>query len=75
MCFAATGIHPSEAHLAQKDAVAEIEQLSQSSPQVVAIGEIGLDFYWDKTPPQGAICDVWKDASPGGKTTYAGSYS
>lgn len=47
--FAATGIHPSEAHLAEKNAVTEIEALAQSSTQVVAIGEIGLDFYWDKT--------------------------
>ncbi len=45
--FAALGIHPEEAHeLSEKD----IDQLAAwaKHPKVVAIGEIGLDYYWEK---------------------------
>ena len=45
--FAAVGIHPEEAHeLSEKD----IDQLAAwaEHPKVVAIGEIGLDYYWEK---------------------------
>ncbi|MGH1362471.1 MAG: TatD family hydrolase [Calditrichia bacterium] len=46
--FVAAGIHPSEAHKTDTDYVDHIRTLSQH-PKVVAIGEIGLDFYWDKS--------------------------
>ncbi|MBP3284512.1 MAG: TatD family hydrolase [Clostridia bacterium] len=42
--FAAVGIHPEE--VKKQEAVSEIEKLA-SHPKVVAIGEIGLDYYWD----------------------------
>lgn len=45
--YAAIGIHPSEAKLFNFD-LAWIEENS-NNPKVVAIGEIGLDYYWDKT--------------------------
>lgn len=47
--YAAVGIHPSEAHRAGKAAAAQIRRLATPENKVVAIGEIGLDFYWDKT--------------------------
>lgn len=47
--YAAVGIHPSEAHQADKVSIREIKSLASSNRKVVAIGEIGLDFYWDKT--------------------------
>lgn len=47
--YAAVGIHPNYAAVAQPDDWRDIEQLA-GSPKVVAIGETGLDRYWDHTP-------------------------
>lgn len=47
--FAAVGIHPNEAAGATDDDWATILDLA-GRPEVVAIGETGLDRYWDKTP-------------------------
>lgn len=49
--FAAVGIHPTDcAHASDKD-FEEIRKLAQH-PRVVAIGEIGLDFYWKTVTPE-----------------------
>ena len=45
--YAAIGIHPSEAKEFNLD-LSWIEE-NIDNPKVVAIGEIGLDYYWDKT--------------------------
>lgn len=45
--YAAVGFHPSDIDGATDDAFAEIETLA-SRKKVVAIGEIGLDCYWQK---------------------------
>jgi TatD DNase family protein len=47
--FAVVGIHPNDAELWNETAEAKIREWSRH-PKVVAIGEIGLDFYWDKAP-------------------------
>jgi len=47
--WAAVGIHPHEAAEADEAALAEIERLA-SAPRVVAIGETGLDYYYDHSP-------------------------
>jgi TatD DNase family protein len=49
--FAAVGIHPSEAHLAKREDCQNIKSLAEKESKVVAIGEIGLDFYWDTSHP------------------------
>lgn len=45
--YAAVGIHPSEIKKMKENALKEIENLLINK-KVVAIGEIGLDYYWDK---------------------------
>ena len=46
-CFAAVGIHPSDAKKAKSGDLDKIKELAKSD-KVIAIGEIGLDYYWDK---------------------------
>ncbi|NLM85605.1 MAG: TatD family hydrolase, partial [Clostridiales bacterium] len=47
--YAAAGIHPHEAAKAQKDDLLQIAALLDEE-KVVALGEIGLDFYYDFSP-------------------------
>lgn len=47
--IAAVGYHPSDSHELNEEIFAELAELAASS-QVKAIGEIGLDYYWDETP-------------------------
>lgn len=46
-CFAAVGIHPSDVKKAQHDDLDKIKELAKQD-KVIAVGEIGLDYYWDK---------------------------
>ncbi len=47
--YAAVGIHPHEAKTLDAVALRELKQLA-ASPRVVAVGEIGLDYYRDLSP-------------------------
>jgi TatD DNase family protein len=47
--WATVGLHPHEVAKAPADAFERLEELARS-PQVVAIGECGLDFYRDLSP-------------------------
>lgn len=50
-CWAAIGIHPHEAKvfLSEHKDLAEFEKLSKK-PKVVALGEVGLDYYYEHSP-------------------------
>lgn len=48
--WAAVGIHPHDAAGVDDTTVEEIRHLVTNNPKVVAIGEIGLDFYRDRSP-------------------------
>lgn len=48
--YAAVGVHPNSAAGRQDDWLDELRDFARHR-KVVAIGEIGLDYYWDKTPP------------------------
>lgn len=45
--YGALGLHPSDVKEVQKGFEKEILELGKH-PKIVAIGEIGLDYYWDK---------------------------
>jgi TatD DNase family protein len=47
--YAAIGVHPNEANSWSEDTLLHLRQLVRS-PRVVAIGEIGLDYYRDRAP-------------------------
>ncbi len=48
--YAGIGFHPHEASKAEKGYLNELESFS-SHPKVVAIGEIGLDYHYNFSPP------------------------
>ncbi len=47
---AAVALHPTRTAAVTEDDLAEIERLARH-PRVVAVGETGLDYYWDYAPP------------------------
>lgn len=47
--FAAVGVHPNDALGFHENAITELRVLAKN-PKVVAIGEIGLDYYRDRAP-------------------------
>lgn len=52
-CFASIGLHPHDASMGEDD----FELLAQlvSDPKVVAIGEFGLDYYYNNSPKEDQI--------------------
>ena len=49
--YAAVGVHPEDCAGFQDGDLAELRQLLRH-PKVVAVGEIGLDYYWEENPPR-----------------------
>lgn len=47
--YVAVGIHPNSTAEFDEDVIPAIRELA-SHPKVISIGEIGLDYYWDKSP-------------------------
>ena len=47
--YATVGLHPHDAHLLDDAYLGELEELARR-PRVVAVGEVGLDFYRDLSP-------------------------
>jgi TatD DNase family protein len=47
--YASAGVHPHEAQLADEAAYAKLNELLEE-PEVLACGEIGLDYYYDHSP-------------------------
>lgn len=49
--YAAVGWHPVDAIDMTEEHLAWLEELA-SHPKVVALGEMGLDYHWDKSPKE-----------------------
>lgn len=49
--FCAVGIHPHNASEVTDEQLINMEKLARNNNKVVAIGEIGLDYYYDFNPP------------------------
>ena len=50
MFFGALGIHPENAYELNDEVIDEIKEYVSRNNKIVAIGEIGLDYYWDENP-------------------------
>lgn len=48
--FFTLGVHPHEAVTVNADVLADLEQLFRRDGRLLAVGEIGLDFYWNRSP-------------------------
>lgn len=48
--YGALGIHPSDANDYDENVKSRIIELVKSNKKIIAIGEIGLDYYWDENP-------------------------
>lgn len=46
--FLALGYHPSEILNTNEEDLTELEKIVRNNDKVIAIGEIGLDYHWDK---------------------------
>ena len=47
--YGMVGIFPSEAKTYSDDIEKKLEEIARNNKKVVAVGEIGLDYYWDKS--------------------------
>lgn len=56
--YASVGIIPTEHKQYNESSIKELEELLLTSDKIVAIGEIGLDYYWENEP---AIKDKQKE--------------
>lgn len=54
--YAAVGVHPNETAELTEDSIRWMKSLT-TDPKVVAIGEIGLDYYWDE--PERDVQKYW----------------
>ncbi len=50
--WASIGIHPHDVARMPEGALAEIERLATTHPRVVAVGETGLDYHYNYSPPE-----------------------
>ncbi len=60
MLYAAIGVHPTEAGTWDGQSRAALNEIAANSLKVAAIGEIGLDYYWDAAPREEQI-SILKD--------------
>ncbi|MFN8375239.1 MAG: TatD family hydrolase [Anaerolineae bacterium] len=51
--YATVGVHPNDVANVDETTIAQLAELAQSS--VAAVGEIGLDYYWNKFPRETQI--------------------
>lgn len=58
--FGALGIHPENADEMKYHTIDEIKNYIKNNDKIVAIGEIGLDYYWDENPPKDIQKDVFR---------------
>ena len=67
--WATVGLHPHDADAGRRRR--SIEVLADPDPEVVAVGECGLDYYYEHSPPAGPAGGVRRPGRPGqDRTTW-----
>ncbi len=56
----AMGIHPENANEMKENTLDEIRNYIKTNDKIVAIGEIGLDYYWEENPPKDIQKEVFR---------------
>ncbi|MDO5518668.1 MAG: TatD family hydrolase [Clostridium sp.] len=56
----ALGIHPENADEMKEDTLEEIKEYIKNNDKIVAIGEIGLDYYWEENPSKEVQKEVFR---------------
>lgn len=59
--YGALGIHPENADEHNLEVKNEIIELIKSNKKIIAIGEIGLDYYWDENPEKEVQKKVFRE--------------
>lgn len=55
MVYASVGIHPHEATTATDEAIGSLKILAENNKRIVAVGEVGLDYYRNLSPKEEQI--------------------
>ncbi|AGF53902.1 TatD family hydrolase [Clostridium saccharoperbutylacetonicum] len=58
--FGALGIHPENANDMKENTLEEIKEYISKNDKIVAIGEIGLDYYWEENPSKEIQKEVFR---------------
>ncbi|MBU5455818.1 TatD family hydrolase [Caproiciproducens sp. MSJ-32] len=59
--YGALGIHPENANEHSPEVKEKIIELIKSNKKIIAIGEIGLDYYWDENPDKEVQKKVFRE--------------
>ena len=59
--YGALGIHPSDAYDYNDEIKSEIIEKVKKNKKIIAIGEIGLDYYWDENPDKDTQKQVFRN--------------
>ena len=58
--YGAVGIHPENADEIKDEMIEEFKEIIKKNQKIKAIGEIGLDYYWDENPDKEIQKDVFR---------------
>ncbi|MDU5109780.1 MAG: TatD family hydrolase [Clostridium sp.] len=58
--YGALGIHPENADEFNEDVEKEIVELISKNNKIIAVGEIGLDYYWEENPPREVQREIFR---------------
>ena len=58
MLYSAVGVHPNDTETWDAQTLSALAQLARTNIKVKAVGEIGLDYYWNSSSPEAQIAKL-----------------